>query len=149
MSASLSHAARQPRAQPQSWARRWPALILAAGIAAGAARTGSAQVLPSTAYESIYQQELPKRTQPSISPALYTYDRYFYHNPAISPYENLMRRGTIGGANYQLYVRPEEQARAAAAARVPTLNTGVGGYQGDRYASLYQNHFYGGWQNRP
>jgi hypothetical protein len=127
---------------------RYLALVLAVWAAAEA-RLAPGQVLPSTTYESIYKRELPKRTEPSISPALYTYDRYFYHDPAISPYENLLRRGTIGGANYQLYVRPEEEARAAAAAQVPTLNTGVGGYQGDRYSSFYQNHFYGGWQNRP
>jgi hypothetical protein len=128
----------------------WQVLgLLAVGLVAAVAQRICAQVLPSGSYESIYNQELAKRTQPMVNPGLYTYDRYFYHDPAISPYENLLRRGTIGGANYQLYVRPEEEARAAAEARIPTLNTGVGGYEGDRYASFYQNHFYGGWLNRP
>ncbi len=108
-----------------------------------------AQALPYQNYEDVYNNELGKRTQPNVNAALYTYDRVYYHNPAISPYENLMRRGTLGGANYQLYVQPEEQARAAVADAQPVLNDGVGGYSGDRYASFYDNHFYGGWQNRP
>jgi len=119
------------------------------GLVGYAAHRAWAQALPYQTYEDVYNNELGKRTQPNINPGLYTYDREFYHNPAISPYENLMRRGTMGGANYQMYVRPEEEARAAVAAQIPVMNDGVGGYSGDRYASLYDNHFYGGWQNRP
>ena len=128
-----------------------PALIacLTMGLVGYVAARVWAQALPYQNYEDVYNNELGKRTQPNISPGLYTYDRVYYNNPAISPYENLMRRGTVGGANYQLYVRPEEEARAAVAAAQPVLNDGVGGYSGDRYASFYDNHFYGGWQNRP
>jgi len=121
----------------------------ALGLMGYAAARTWAQALPYQSYEDVYNNELGKRTTPNVNPALYTYDRMYYHNPAISPYENLMRRGTMGGANYQLYVRPEEEARAAAAAAAPVMNDGVGGYQGDHYSSLYQNHFYGGWMNRP
>jgi hypothetical protein len=123
--------------------------VLSLSMVGYAATRTWAQALAYQTYEDVYNNELGKRAQPNISPGLYTYDRVFYHNPAISPYENLMRRGTMGGANYQLYVKPEEEARAAVQAQMPVMNDGVGGYSGDRYASFYDNHFYGGWQNRP
>jgi hypothetical protein len=44
----------------------------------------------------------------------YLYDKYFYQRATVSPYMNLARPGNDAAANYQTFVRPELERRAAA-----------------------------------
>jgi hypothetical protein len=108
------------------------------------------------------------------SPNRYLYDKYFYHNPAVSPYMNVFRPDTDRGTAYQSYVRPELQRRETAArstsaaiqqrkidnnlggTRYPSAGYGSG-MTGSPYVkpapaaatpSHYHNHWYGGWANR-
>lgn len=45
----------------------------------------------------------------------FLFNKYFYRNPAVSPYVNLSRRGTPVGDAYTSFVRPEMQRREQAA----------------------------------
>jgi hypothetical protein len=84
----------------------------------------SAQIYPAPSYTEFAKKQY-KATQmiaPTFSPRQYTVDRIYYHNPTISPYLNLTRRGGSSKPNYYSYVRPEINRRAAEAkAALPTL----------------------------
>lgn len=99
--------------------RRRARALLLVGMAVGTMACLTAVSLEASAqqsYSDYYRSSLPKTggglgTENSNR---YLYDKYFYHNPAVSPYMNLERRDTLGGTSYQAYVRPEQQRREAA-----------------------------------
>jgi hypothetical protein len=105
----------------------------------------------------------------------YLYDKYFYHNTAVSPYLSAVRGGSDYGTAYYTSVLPELRRREAneraTAAYVQqrklqgnvgyTVYPGagfVGGTPADAYTqnrlpqsttpSFYYNRWYSGWQNR-
>jgi hypothetical protein len=63
-------------------------------------------------YGSYYQKQArrPDGVGPNANVNSYLYDKYFYHKPAVSPYQNLGRRST-SGTSYNQYVRPEQDRR--------------------------------------
>jgi hypothetical protein len=154
------------------------ALLLALSVAmslcvAFMPRGASAQ----QSYSDYYRKSL-KQTGGGLgteSSSRYLYDKYFYHNPAVSPYLNLARGDTMSGTSYQAYVKPELARREAALkaqsaylqqrklqgnigdTRFPGAGF-VGGTPADAWLkpvppvkstpSFYYNHWYGGWANR-
>jgi hypothetical protein len=128
--------------------------------------------IPSN-YGSYYTQN--SGTRGAVSSNRYLYDKYFYHNTAVSPYLNLGRSGGDFATSYQTYVRPEMERREAASAsqrayvqqRKLQGNVGHTAYPGAGFIggtasdarlkpampakptpSAYHNHWYGGWANR-
>jgi len=114
-------------------------------------------------YKSAYGQTLsPAR---AVNPARYTADKYFYKNPAISPYSNLTRRSGPSVNNYQAYVRPEQKRRtqerigqiqsdprraALLRPQIEGVQKTMGGARSSRPTSRsvnpYHNQWYGGRQ---
>jgi hypothetical protein len=130
--------------------RRALLLTVLAGTCCVSPPPAGAQYRTPSTYADYYQQELQQRTAPIINPNRYTYDRVFYHNPAVSPYTNLLRyQGPISAPNYYQYVLPEQQRRQQVEMRMDEpLRTGgrtppitQGGLPG-----VYQNHWYGSRQ---
>jgi hypothetical protein len=128
-------------------------------------------------YGQYYQKNIQKYSGQlgTQSSSRYLYDKYFYHNTAVSPYINMGRPGTMGGTNYQAYVRPEQERRQAAERMQSSYlqqrkmqgNIGetrfpgagfVGGTIDNAYMkpvpamkttpSAYYNHWYGNWANQ-
>jgi len=62
-------------------------------------------------YSDYYTNTLKTYRRPPVDPERYTYDKYFYNRPSVSPYTNLTRRNPTGSTSYQAYVRPQEQKR--------------------------------------
>jgi hypothetical protein len=149
--------------------------FLAGAVCAGLGKNVFAQ-MPSS-YGSYYTEQL-KISGPSLgaqSSSRYLYDKYFYHNTAVSPYLNLGRPGTDAATSYQAFVRPEQERRQAAAVaganyvqqrklegRVGDTRFPGAGFMGGTAGnailkpvpsvkttpSAYYNHWYGGWANR-
>jgi hypothetical protein len=67
--------------------------------------------MPSN-YGAYFSQSAGMRGAESSS--RYLYDKYFYQRATVSPYMSLSRPGNDSGVNYQVFVRPEQQRRAAA-----------------------------------
>ncbi len=64
-------------------------------------------------YTSYYNQELKQNYKPMANVRNYTYNRYFYHRPSVSPYLSLTRITRPDNLNnYYRYVRPEQERRA-------------------------------------
>jgi hypothetical protein len=65
------------------------------------------------AYTDYYTQHLQNYRRPPVNVRDYTIDRYYYHNPSLSPYLNLARRSGAGNLNnYYRYVKPEIERRS-------------------------------------
>jgi hypothetical protein len=125
-----------------------PARLCALLLALGLGPVVHTALGQSTAYSDFYRKQVQQpRTSPNVSASQYTYNRYYYQSPAVSPYTNLMRPGNQYVNNYYQYVRPEQQRRA----------TGTGG--GSTTAGVrkfpvapapasnpYLNRYYGGRQ---
>ena len=139
---------------------RWYRFLFAAVIVVAPYGTSGAQVQPRTpqSYSNYYVQQRQQSRSPAraVNPATYTYNRMYYHNPAVSPYSNLLRPSGAYTNNYFTYVKPEQQRRAQAAAQqrqLPTRSpTGVRAARaqasGGNLPGYYQNHWYGGWADR-
>jgi hypothetical protein len=111
-----------------------------------------AQPFSGDSYANLYSWQLGTSGQ-ALTPQTYLWDRYYYNNPNVSPYLNLMRAQPAGGTDYFTYVQPLEQQRelenAAAAKRPPTgghvnltpaqPNTSTGGmyHPGSTYNPYY------------
>ena len=127
------------------------AALVVIGLHASA-RFASAQSTPykpPPSYKDYYSSRVQTARHPSVSPAVYTYDRVFYHNQAISPYTNLMRSSDRYVNSYQTYVRPEQKRREAQAAvehKEWKSGASAGGTTGTPSPSAYQNRWYGGRQ---
>jgi len=67
-----------------------------------------AQTTPQN-YGNYYNRHAAQGTRTNVD--AYLYDKYFYRQPAVSPYVNLSRRGGMGGDSYTNYVLPELQRR--------------------------------------
>jgi hypothetical protein len=66
-------------------------------------------------YTDFYREQLRQDYRPQASVYQYTYNRYFYHRPTLSPYLNLTRHSSSDFLNnYHRWVLPEVQRRAAA-----------------------------------
>jgi hypothetical protein len=148
-------------------------LLLAAWIGLGLSATAQAQ----QNYGQYYQKELKKTGGGGMglgNSNRYLYDKYFYHNPSVSPYLSAVRGGNLSGTSYYANVKPElerrranERAQAAYVqqrkqqgnigdTRFPGAITG-GGVDASYLKpvpsrptkpSSYYNHWYGGWNNR-
>ena len=124
--------------------------------------TARAQVINSQrSYSDYYSNQLKTYRRPDVSPRRYTYDKYFYNRPSVSPYTNLVRANALGGTSYQSYVVPERRRRLQSAiSQVPagkraTWQTQIQGIQKSLGATSrprpstpghYHNHWYGGRQ---
>ena len=70
---------------------------------------------PPKTYSDYYSRTLKEYHRPPETAREYTINKHFYHRPTISPYLNLTRRTpTYGRGNYQQFVVPEVERRAAA-----------------------------------
>jgi hypothetical protein len=111
-------------------------------------------------YGSYYQQSKARFSQQAglINPTRYLYDKYFYHQPGVSPYMSLSRRDPYGSTGYQAYVRPEQQRRSQAiAAQRPKRSVPAGpanpyymnfNPQARSAPTAYYNQWYGGGRLR-
>lgn len=109
--------------------------VLAAVTAACFAAVAQAQFAP---YSDFYNRQLKvSSARPNVNPGRYTYDKYFYNRPSVSPYSNLLRPTGPYVNNYFQYVRPEEQRREKVA-----TSSSSGGY-GAQF-SPYRQQFYRG-----
>lgn len=77
----------------------------------------------SPSYANLYDQQLSASGRVML-PQTYIWDRYYYNNPNVSPYLNLARIQPYGSNDYLTYVKPQEDARRAAAA-----SSSIGGPQ--------------------
>lgn len=73
---------------------------------------------PPQNYADYYGQHLQQYHRPPVNVRDYTINKYYYHNPNISPYLNLARHNRYGN-NYYQRVLPEVERRAAVAAERP------------------------------
>jgi len=90
---------------------------LVAGLIIGLsllAATASGQMRPVNSYADFYKNETSQRTSiwTLSNPQQYTYNKYFYNRPSVSPYSNLMRPFNPYVPAYQTYVVPEQKRRA-------------------------------------
>lgn len=90
------------------------ALLLWCGLIASGPLFAQVGVKPKS-YSDYYREQRQQTHTGYMTPRQYTYNKYFYHNPAISPYSNLMRPASPYVPKYQTYVQPEIQRRSAAA----------------------------------
>ncbi len=90
-------------------------------------------------YADFYNRQLQESyTRPNVSPSRYTYDRYFYKKPSVSPYSNLLRPTGPYANNYYQYVRPEQQRREQT-----SVNKAPSSGYGAQF-SPYRDQFYRG-----
>ena len=69
---------------------------------------------PPKNYSDYYTRDTSRTyKRPPTDVRQYTFDKYYYHNPNISPYLNLARHNRYGN-NYYQRVLPEQQRREAA-----------------------------------
>lgn len=126
--------------------RRPLASVAAALFSAGIVATAGAQTgMPKPqSYTDFYKQQRQQTHTTYMTPRQYTYNKYFYHNPAISPYSNLMRPTGQYTPKYQTYVRPEQQRRAAQAqpqlVQQPSLRPAPQSQKSSPYYSKYFNN---------
>ena len=108
-------------------------------------------------YANSYSNTIKPYKRPSVNPRLNTFNKYYYHNPAISPYSNLMRRSGSTTSNYYQYVKPELDRRSQLSNPPPrsfgTTSFGTTGTLSPairtstpRTTSSYYGHYYGGRQ---
>jgi hypothetical protein len=141
-------------------------------LAAAPQRAGAQQ-----SYSDYYRRSLAQTGGGlgTESSSRYLYDKYFYHNVAVSPWVNLDRPDTASGTGFEAYVVPELARRQAALTTQSAYiqqrklqgNVGetvypgagfVGGTPANAWlkpvppvkanSSAYYNHWYGGWMNR-
>lgn len=125
----------------------WLALAFALLVGASAVKS-QVSTQPRT-YSDWYDKQLREARPGATSPRRYTYDKYYYHNPAVSPYSNLMRPGVAGGTAYQTYVVPEQQRRQQTAQRQQQARrTTPSAPATGRTPSHYHNHWYGQWAHK-
>ncbi|MCC7085361.1 MAG: hypothetical protein IT427_10175 [Pirellulales bacterium] len=101
------------------------AVVLAMALGTSA----QAQPYSGDSYASLYSWQLGTSGQ-TLNPRTYLWDQYYYNNPNISPYLNLMRVQPYGGTDYFNYVQPMEQQRQ----RQETLSAG-GPTRGGHFAA--------------
>jgi len=83
----------------------------------------------------------------ATNPRKYIVDKYYYHNPAISPYLNLARPRSSPTSNYFSYTVPEQQRRQAAAVKAEQARRNSASRASrPTSTSSYYNQFYGGRQ---
>jgi len=155
------------------------ARLIALGLLIAALQTAwSASALAQQSYSQYYQQQFKQTGGGGLglgNSNRYLYDKYFYHNPAVSPYLSAVRGGDMSGTAYYASVRPELERREASAkaqsayiqqrklqgnigdTRFPG-SVGLGGAVDASYLkpipaqkttpSAYYNHWYGGWADR-
>lgn len=118
-------------------------------------------------YTNFYNSQLSNYTAPDLNAKEYTWDKYLYHNTNVTPYLNLLRPDYTYLPDYQAYVVPEEQRRAqqaeqwrtqrAAGSPANARSVTSPSFAGNSFQqtaapartdSFYDNHWYGGWQNR-
>ena len=109
------------------------------------------QVAPKT-YSDYYSESLKTYRRPPATAARYTYDKYFYQRPTLSPYLNLTRPSGGYTNNYYQFVQPEMQRRSAAGGggggMVSTALPSSGGLaMPTSTGTAYHNHWYSGRQN--
>ena len=127
--------------------------LLLAGASIVGPSPACGQVPGPRTYSGLYSGPTQRLTAPSINPARYTYDRMFYRNPAVSPYSNLMREGSLVSApNYFRYVAPEQQRRQRIETQMsdPRARGTMGSLPSMPRGGLpgaYQNHWYGSRQS--
>ncbi len=96
------------------WFLTWGALM--ASIAT--AQMGLTSPPRPSSYSTYFDSQVRQFHRPPASSAQYTIDKFFYHNPDVSPYLNLLRTGRTGASsamnNYYAFVLPEIQRRDAA-----------------------------------
>jgi hypothetical protein len=85
----------------------------------------------------------------------YTIDKYYYHDPKLSPYLNLTRPASPYTNRYYAYVEPELQRRQRAQAAqevrrvpMPTYQS-IPNYGGVTKKSPYYDHWYNGFLSGP
>ena len=134
-------------------ARRMLLSLLFAGTYIVCHSTACGQIPGPRNYSDFYSGGSQRLAAPSINPARYTYNRMFYHNPAVSPYSNLMREGSqVSAPNYFRYVVPEQQRRQQMETRMSdprARGMGLGSMPSMPRGGLpgaYQNHWYGSRQ---
>ena len=136
--------------------------ILAFIAVAWSARPAAAQYGQLPTYSNSYSNKVQAYKRPSVNPRLNTYNKYFYHNPAISPYSNLMRPSGQYTSNYYKYVKPELSRRSqvgnppprsfgtsgtlSPSIRPSTIHTSTIRTSTPRTTSSYYGHYYGGRQ---
>lgn len=111
--------------------------------------TASAQPFSNTSsYANLYSWQLGTSGQP-LTPQSYLWDRYYYNNPNVSPYLNLMRAQPYGGTDYFTYVQPMEQQRerqqtisAGGPTRGGYYSAGAGGSPGSLNSSSMNGGMY-------
>ncbi len=70
--------------------------------------------LPQKSYTDYYMESVQSYKRPPVNVRDYTIDKYYYHNPNLSPYLNLTRwRGVNSINNYYHYVLPEVNRRSS------------------------------------
>ena len=103
------------------------ALAIVIVVGALATSSGVSQIMPyetpsmvssspnpkPKSYTDYYMRNLQRYHQPQANVRNYTIDKYYLHNPNVSPYSMLTRRGGISNLNnYYRYVRPELERRS-------------------------------------
>lgn len=92
---------------------------------------------PPKTYSDYYSRSLKEYHRPPSTARDYTINKYFYHRPTLSPYLNLTRRTPgYGRGNYQQFVVPEVERRAAAAPSRPAPPKAFSPY----YSQFYGSH---------
>jgi hypothetical protein len=109
-----------------------------------------AQYQRNQSYADQYREQYEKTRTIPKSTVNYTIDKYFYHNPTISPYLNLVRPANQYTPRYQTYVKPELQRRQKQqvqqrAAFSPAVSYGSPSLK----RTQYHDHWYGGQLSSP
>lgn len=119
------------------------------------AATAQAQYRPPQSYKDYYHEQITEVHAPPRSTVNYTIDKYYYHNPAVSPYLNLVRPTSGNVPRYQTYVQPELErrnaAKAAQAVRPLPAYQSIPNFGGPapKKAAPYHDHWYGGLLTGP
>lgn len=126
-------------------------VFLAVALVMAFSRSAGAQPFSGDSYANLYSWQLGTSGQP-LSPQAYIWDRYYYNNPNVSPYLNLMRVQPNGGTDYFTYVQPLEEKQEAENAlaakspptggRAPIQSKSFSG--GMYHSSATYNPYYGG-----
>lgn len=158
---------------------RFSGCLLAWSLFAAALElAASANLLAQQSYGQYYQQQFKSTGGSGLGlqgSNRYLYDKYFYHNPAVSPYLSAVRGGDMSGTAYYTSVKPELERREAAAKSQAAYiqqrklegNIGDTRYPGSGYygatpdpsylkpipqqkttPSAYYNHWYGSWAGK-
>lgn len=112
---------------------------LVLGCVATFVPAATAQLSTPETYSGYYSNTLQQYRRPPVDPRRYTYDKYFYHSPAVSPYMNLLRQSNPYVPAYQTYVRPELERRSRTAQSLVSAPQ-------THHPSSYYNGWYGNRQ---